>query len=143
MKKKVAVKKKVLKINVWIALGIAVLILVGIGLMIKQSRNDSYVPSGQNNNNGGTSTSGVGAKTYAVNLSGYAFKPKTLTINAGDSVIWTNRDPAFHDVTSDTNLFNSGVMTTGKTFKYTFKESGTYQYHCESHPYMKGVISVE
>ena len=141
MKKKAGVKKKTLKINVWIALGIAVLILAGIGLMIKQSGSDVGVPSGQNN--GGTSTSSVGAKTYAVNLSGYAFKPKTLTISAGDSVIWTNRDPAFHDVTSDTNLFNSGVMTTGKTFKYTFKESGTYQYHCESHPYMKGVISVE
>jgi len=123
-------------------LGTAVLIPLGIFLLVNQSKNDAGVPSGQNNN-GGTSSSSVGAKTYAVNISEYAFQPKTLTIKAGDSVIWTNRDNAFHEVTSDTGLFNSGAMTTEKTFKRTFTEPGTYQYHCASHPTMKGIIAVE
>jgi plastocyanin len=38
--------------------------------------------------------------------------------------------------------FDSGIMQTGQTFRYTFNNPGTFGYHCTVHPSMVGEIVV-
>ncbi len=66
-----------------------------------------------------------------------------LTIDAGTTVTWDNRDPAPHTVTSgrptdsDTgSVWDSGTMAAGRTFSRTFQEMGTFLYFCRIHPSM-------
>jgi plastocyanin len=79
----------------------------------------------------------VGPSVVIENL---AFEPKTLTVEAGDTVTWTWNDGAVtHDVSGDD--FQSEVMSEG-TFQHRFDESGTYDYVCTLHPNMTGAIEV-
>ena len=79
---------------------------------------------------GATSAPG---SAVAVAISGYAFDPATLTVKEGTTVTWTNQDSVTHTVTSDTGLFDSGGMSQGDTFSFTFTTAGTYAYHCTPH----------
>jgi len=47
--------------------------------------------------------------THTVTVDGTAFKPATLTIKAGDSVVWVNKDIVSHTATSTApKVFDSG-----------------------------------
>ncbi|MFC1987931.1 cupredoxin family copper-binding protein [Chloroflexota bacterium] len=78
-----------------------------------------------------------------ISISGFDFNPKTIKVSVGTTVKWTNHDSVPHTVTSDSNLFESGNLPGGATFRYTFNKSGTYDYHCVIHPSMRGTIIVE
>jgi len=87
-------------------------------------------------------TSVGNAQEIWVDISNFAFTPSELWIDEGTTVIWTNFDQVNHTVTSNTNLFNSGVLTLGQDFSYTFNAMGLYEYYCEIHPAMVGEIHV-
>jgi plastocyanin len=67
------------------------------------------------------------AATRTVTISDFAFSPRTLTINVGDTVRWRNSDPVAHTATA-----------TGGAFTV----AGTYRYICTPHPTMTGTIRV-
>lgn len=76
--------------------------------------------------------------------SGFAFSPASMSIKVGTTVTWTNNTGAPHTVTSDSGdpaSFN-GSVGGGATFSFTFTTPGTYQYHCNIHPYMAATITV-
>ena len=77
-----------------------------------------------------------------VSISNYAYSPAALTVTAGTTVTWTNNDSVAHTVTSDTGYFGSRQMSPGGTCSFTFTSPGTYGYHCQIHPTMKGTIIV-
>jgi len=73
----------------------------------------------------------------------YFFSPASLTIKAGDRVVWKNASDAPHTVTSDTGMFNTaGILSTNQTFMRTFTRAGTFRYHCNIHLYMRATIIV-
>ena len=78
-----------------------------------------------------------------VSIVDFAFQPDSLVIKRGRGVTWTNTGAKNHTVTSDTGLFDSGVLAPGASFAQTFKQSGTFAYHCSIHPSMTGSIKVE
>lgn len=82
--------------------------------------------------------------THTVMIKGYAFSPASLTIKAGDTVTWTNMDTAPHTVTvtSGPEKVNSGNLSKGESFTYTFTKPGTYSYYCAVHPDMKATLVV-
>jgi plastocyanin len=82
------------------------------------------------------------AVTAAVKISGFAFHPATLKIEAGTIVKWTNDQNIDHTVTSNGGLFNSGHLAPGHSFSHTFKRAGKFPYHCMIHPFMKGTVIV-
>lgn len=71
-----------------------------------------------------------------------SFRPSSLTVPAGTTVTWINRDLVRHTVTSTEGLFDSGRLQSRGSFNYTFDEPGTYGYYCTIHPIMRGTIVV-
>lgn len=92
----------------------------------------------------------------SVEISLLAFKPETVTVDAGEEVIWKQNDIGAHTVTSGTveqssggvtqqadGRFDSDELPKGETFEFTFTEAGTYPYFCRLHPAtMRGEILV-
>ncbi len=73
----------------------------------------------------------------------FGFSPAILTIRVGTTVIWKNMSLAPHTITSDDGqTFDSGNVAVGGTFRFTFKNAGTFSYHCNIHPYMRAKIVV-
>lgn len=70
------------------------------------------------------------------------YNPNNITINQGDKVMWINKDFGIHTVTENQGLFGSENLRPDETFKYTFEDAGTYDYHCKLHPEMVGKIVV-
>ena len=78
-----------------------------------------------------------------VNIDNFSFNASTLTVPAGTTVTWTNKDDVPHNIVSTDKLFASPVLDTGEKFSYTFAKSGTYPYYCSIHPKMTAKIVVE
>ena len=78
----------------------------------------------------------------AVTIDNFAFAPATLTIKAGSTVTWTNRDEEPHTVASSDGSFHSPGMGTGATYSHTFTTPGKFDYVCSIHPMMHGTVVV-
>ena len=83
------------------------------------------------------------AATSAVNIQGSAFVPPTTTVHVGDTVTWTNRDAFSHTSTSDTGVWDTGVIRAAASGSFTFTAAGTFAYHCAIHSFMHGTIVVQ
>lgn len=72
------------------------------------------------------------------------FVPATLTIKAGDTVVWTNKSSMLHNVVSSPIKMRSKMLKKGDKFEFTFKQVGLVDYICEPHrAHMKGKVKVE
>ena len=91
----------------------------------------------------GTPTTAGGGGGAQVVMKGFAFDPASMTIKAGESVTWTNQDPADHTVVADKGEFKSSTLANGATFTFKFDQAGTYAYHCGIHPSMTGTVVVK
>jgi plastocyanin len=94
-----------------------------------------------------TPTSDVLSGKVTILLQDNEFHPQKLTIRAGTTVSWINKDPQFRTVRSDDGLFQSSSLAIGQMFSFTFDQPGTYQYYCEPNggpdgEGMSGVITV-
>jgi len=83
-----------------------------------------------------------GAEGVSVEIKGFAFDPKTVTIKVGQTVTWTNQDSVVHTVTGDGGI-DSGDLSKGKSYSKTFDTEGAFDYHCSPHPQMTGQVIVE
>jgi len=77
-----------------------------------------------------------------VMIDNFTFEPAQLTVKAGTTVTWTNRDDIPHTVVS-AGKFRSKTMDTDGTFSFTFTSAGDYKYFCSLHPHMTGTVKVE
>lgn len=82
------------------------------------------------------------ANATQVKIDNFSFVPKSLTVNVGATVTWTNRDDIPHVVVSTQKKFSSPVLDTDQAFSFTFKQPGSYPYFCKIHPTMTGTIIV-
>jgi plastocyanin len=78
-----------------------------------------------------------------VKIDNFSFGPAAITVPAGTTVTWTNRDDIPHTVVSDDKVFKSKVLDTDEKFSYTFSKPGTYPYFCSVHPKMTGKVVVQ
>ena len=68
-----------------------------------------------------------------VDLEDFQFVPKVLTVKVGTRVKFSNKDKVGHTVTSDTGVFDSGLLQKGQEFFFTFTQAGDYPYYCAPH----------
>src|ERR1700723_1555250 len=87
----------------------------------------------------------LSAGSKEVKVDNFSFSPATLTVAAGTTVTWTNRDDIPHTVvsTDDPKVFKSKVLDTDEKFTFTFSKAGTYPYFCSVHPKMTGTVVVK
>jgi plastocyanin len=114
-------------------------ILVAI-MSITSSCTKSSMSNMYGSGGGGGGNGGPGANV--VWIQGMAFTPSNITVAAGTTITWTNKDAITHTVTSDNGTFDSGNISSGSSFSYMFSTSGTYTYHCKIHPTMMGSVVV-
>ncbi len=68
-------------------------------------------------------------KTYTIEMRGFRYDPQELEISVGDTVIWINKEDAVpHAVYEINGKFRSNRLTPGQEFKYTFTETGIYNF---------------
>ena len=92
---------------------------------------------------GPTTTVGSGGGATQVALQNLQISPTSVTVKAGDTVTWTNKDGFTHRLVGDNGEFDSGDLVAGATFSFVFKTAGTVAYHCSIHPSMTGTIVVQ
>jgi plastocyanin len=103
----------------------------------------------------GNTTSAQGGNSITISpgssvpSNGKFFVPDTLTVSKGTTVTWTNGDSTLHTVTSGSaesgnsgTEFDSSYLAAGKTFQHQFSTTGTFDYYCTLHPFMKGKVVV-
>ena len=86
--------------------------------------------------------SSVLAADQAVDIAGFAFSPKSVTVEVGDTVTWTNADAQGHTATADDASFDTGTIAGGASASETFATAGTFGYHCRIHPAMTATVVV-
>ena len=92
----------------------------------------------------GVEPAGAEGPASAISIDNFSFTPATLTVKAGTTVTWTNKDDIPHGIASSNNAFKkSGALDTDDGYSFTFNTPGTYQYFCYLHPHMVGSIVVE
>jgi plastocyanin len=77
-----------------------------------------------------------------VELRNASFQPNSLTVDTGTTVTWSNHNGTVETVTAKDGSFDSGDLTEGYEFRYTFLEPGTYYYYSKNNPAMQGEIIV-
>ncbi len=84
------------------------------------------------------------ASPTAVTIDNFTFTPASLTVKAGTTVTWTNKDDIPHGIGATNNAFKkSPALDTDDSYSFTFTTPGTYQYFCYLHPKMVGTIVVQ
>ncbi len=71
-----------------------------------------------------------------------------LTVDAGQSIVFSNSDSVPHTVTAGSPAeplaaFDSGLLGTGESFELSFGEAGEYALFCALHPGMTATVTVE
>jgi plastocyanin len=78
----------------------------------------------------------------SVTMDDNVFRPGSVDVAAGSTVVWTNRGRAMHTATADDGSFDSDLLRGGQTYRRTFARPGTFTYTCQLHPEMTGTIRV-
>jgi plastocyanin len=87
------------------------------------------------------STTAPSTAGTAITIQGFKFSPASLQAKVGDTITVTNQDGTNHTVTAVDGTFDTGAFDSGsKTFSVT--KAGTFDYHCNIHNFMTGVIKV-
>jgi plastocyanin len=87
-------------------------------------------------------TSDAQAQTVDVDIVSFTFSPDPINITTGTTVRWTNQDGVPHTSTSDGAGWDSGSLSNGQQFSFTFNTPGSFPYHCTFHPSMLGTVNV-
>ena len=92
--------------------------------------------------NGQRSALASAGPAATVFMKDFLFSPKTVTINVGESVKWTDKGKAEEGHTATGDTFDSGVLKQGQSYTHKFSTAGTFDYICTLHSNMKGTIVV-
>lgn len=88
-------------------------------------------------------SAGLVLADQTVTIEATSFSPATITIAAGDKVVWSNVQPTdAHTATADKGSFDTGLIAPGQTMSVTFLTPGTFGYTCQVLPSMKGTVIV-
>lgn len=88
----------------------------------------------------GISTLLSGQTSHQVTVSSNTFSPITLSIEVGDTVVWTNTGGS-HNVNGTTDTYpdnpagfgNGDASADSWTYQFVFEQAGTYNYRCDPH----------
>jgi plastocyanin len=79
---------------------------------------------------------------HTVTIDGFEFRPASITVNRGDTIVWRNADPVPHTATAKDAALDSGDIGAGQAFRFTATKPGRFDYVCALHSTMKGTLIV-
>lgn len=87
----------------------------------------------------------LAAEQFTVVQNGREFHPSEISIHAGDTLVFQNKDEFIHQIYVDSPLINydSKEQPPGQTLSITFPISGTFDVRCHIHPKMLLVVHVK
>lgn len=97
----------------------------------------------------GATTTAAGGGAAAVDVRQFRFMPAEITVAAGTTVTWTNRDDILHTATSGATpgtpdgRFDGPMEGQGQSFSHTFAQPGRFPYFCSRHTSMTGTVVVQ
>ena len=78
-----------------------------------------------------------------ITIQGFAFVNSPISVKAGAPIVITNLDNTEHTVTADDgSSFGTDAVRGNKTATLTVSKAGTFTFHCNIHPSMKGTLVV-
>lgn len=126
--------------NILIVMGVLILVIGGVAFYFQHIfQNNASSVTEINQIAQPVSNQNTGA--ISISIQNFKFNPDSLTINKGDTVIWTNQDAMPHKISG--SGFVSNNLSNGQSYSFTFKDAGNYEYICSIHPSMKGKIIVK
>jgi plastocyanin len=117
--------------------GILSVALAGFLLAFMGCKNDSSNPYSY------ASPPPTSAKPNTVLISDMAFGPASMTVAKNATITWQNNDGVAHTSTSDSGVWDTGLIAPGGSKTTTFATTGTFPFHCTKHPMMTGTIIVQ
>ncbi|MBF0219021.1 MAG: cupredoxin domain-containing protein [Gammaproteobacteria bacterium] len=87
----------------------------------------------------------VTAATLEVTIQKYQFTPAQISVQAGDTVRWVNREKRqYHSVWFEASGEpEPPYFFPDEWYEKTFNDKGTFPYRCGPHPEMTGVVEVK
>ena len=82
------------------------------------------------------------AGEVAVAAKDFSFNPAAITAKVGQTVTFTNGDSIPHTASLDDGSCTTPNIPSGSSDGLLFTVAGTYPFHCNVHPKMKGTITV-
>lgn len=89
-------------------------------------------------------------RTTGVAIRDNQFDPKIIAVTAGQTVTFINFDKSSHTIASDPYPDNSDLpdlysppVYKNESYKYTFQKTGTFGYHLQENPSVRGEVVVE
>jgi plastocyanin len=83
-----------------------------------------------------------GSPPNVIQIRNFSFVQKSITVAPGTRVTWANCDEVIHTSTADGGAWDSGAINPGTSFSRTFSAGGSFPFHCNPHPSMKGTVTV-
>lgn len=87
-----------------------------------------------------------GTTQSVIAMQNFAYAPDSIRVAAGTTVTWANCEPPTidsHTATARDGAWKSGFLAPGAKYSRVFDAPGRFEYFCEPHPFMHGVIIVE
>lgn len=83
------------------------------------------------------------AGVHDVGIRNFVYHPASLSIRVGETVRWTNFDPAPHDAIPYTGSWKTPLLKVNESASQIFSAPGIYPYYCSVHPAMRGTVEVK
>jgi plastocyanin len=84
----------------------------------------------------------VSIEEPSADINSWSFDPLQVTIQAGQTITWTNNGMQAHTATANNGAFDTGLIEPGESKTVALAAPGGYEYICTPHPWMTGNIIV-
>lgn len=81
----------------------------------------------------------LGASSRTVEFLADSYRPKTISVEVGTTIIFLNTSALPHTATADDGSFDTGMVGVGASKSITLTKTGTIAFHCQFHGAAGGV----
>jgi plastocyanin len=81
------------------------------------------------------------AASIQIVMENLVFSPAEVSVKAGDTIEWVNKDVLAHTATARNGDFDVTIPPK-KTVTSVVQKPGTVEYYCRFHPNMKAVLTI-
>ena len=82
------------------------------------------------------------SNTHTVTIAEFVFSPNALTVHAGDTIRWINKDIVPHTATAADDSWDTGELKPGAVGEIKVTAGMQSAYFCRFHPSMKADVNI-